>query len=192
MHPLARPLASFAAAALAVLTPGLALADGPLDDTPAFSISTVAKPAEMGVSLSNRIGLTSEKVGGWGVIGFDRTGRHVDGNNSTNQVLQLGVGGRYLFSAPERANAAPYVYAQAVTNRRTANTDNDEMDDLIDDVQRYSLFAGFGGEVALTGALSISAELGLQHDVTNFDQDDVRLMSIHTHLDSGLAINVYF
>jgi|GEM_PF-5600576 len=179
-----------AAASLAL--PAVALAEGPLDDTPAFSISAVAKPSLEGVNFSNRIGLSAESFGGWAVVGFDRSGRHINGDNSTRQAIQAGLGGRYLFSTPERSAAAPYIYVQGVTDRRSAQSDRDEVDDLVSDVKRYSLFAGFGGEVAITPALSLAAEIGFQHDVQDYEEREVRLMSIHTHLDTGLVLNAYF
>jgi len=189
-----RSIPQFARVSGLVLTltvPAAALAEGPLDDAPAFSISAVARPADTGTDFSNRIGMTTERFGAWGVLGFDRTGRHVDGNNSTTQAIQLGVGGRYLLATPAKATAAPYVYGQTTTNRNTSDTDRDAMDDLASDINRYSLFAGFGGEVAITGALTVAAEIGIQHDVVDYDKE-VRLMSIHTHLDTGLLLNVYF
>lgn len=189
---------SSAAAALALvgstlLAPAEAVAaDGPLDETPAFSLSAVAKPGAEGVAFSNRVGLTFDSVGLYAMVGFDRRGAHNNGDNVTGQRIDAGIGGRYLFSQPERAAAAPYVYAQATTDRRSSDTDVDALDDFTSDQKRYSLAAGFGGEVALTPALTIAAELGLAHDVQNYEDGDFRRMTIHTHLDTGLSINVYF
>jgi hypothetical protein len=191
MHRSVPQLASVSGLILTLALPGVALAEGPLDDSPAFAISAVVRPSDTGTDFSNRIGMTTESFGAWGVLGFDRTGRHVDGNNSTAQSIQLGVGGRYLLRAPAKATAAPYIYGQAMTNRNSAASDREAMDDLASDINRYSLFAGFGGEVAITGALTVAAEIGLQHDVVDYE-NDVRLMSIHTHLDTGLLLNVYF
>jgi len=178
--------------ALALTIPGIAAAEGPLSDGPAVSVSAVAKPSAVGAGFSNRIGMSTESYGGWLTLGYDRSGRHMNGENTTQQTINLGVGGRYLFSAPEKTTAAPYVYAQALTNRASADTGADFRDDLASDLKRYSLFAGFGGEVAVTQALSLSAELGLRHDVMDYDENKIRFMTIHTYVDTGILVNVYF
>ena len=187
-----RTFVSLTGAALALTLPSVSLADGPLDDGLAFSVSAVAKPNANGTAFSNRIGATTESFGGWLSLGFDRTGRHMMGTNSTQQTLNLGLGGRYLFATPGKAKAAPYAYGQALTNRASADSGSDVRDELASDIKRYSLQAGFGGEVAITKGLTVAAELGLQHDVVDYDEKDVRLMSIHTHLDTGILVNVYF
>ena len=50
----------------------------------------------------------------------------------------------------------------------------------------------FGGEVAINKGLSLSAEVGLNHDVLNYDENDTRFMTIRTAVESGFAANVYF
>ncbi len=190
--------AALVAAAVPVVLalPSDALAEGPLDDGPKVHLSAVAKPGAAGVGFSNRIGYTTESVGGFLLLGFDRVGQHSNGTNTTGKTIDIGVGGRFLFAPPGKAKPAPYVYAHANTKRASADLGDskgqDAAEDVVSDTKRYSLAAGFGGEVAFSQAFSLSVEAGLKHDVMDYEDGDFRQMTIHTSLDTGLALNVYF
>jgi hypothetical protein len=190
------------------ILPATALAEGPLDDGLRFHVSGVFKSTTAGLSaggrgpgsfggpgspvLSNRIGLSTGSFGGWTTLGFSRSGVHIDGQNTTAQTIDVGLGGRYLMKEPGKAKPAPYIYGQAVTKRASADTDSDDLNDLLKDFNRYSLSLGFGGEVALSKGMSLSAEVGLNHDVVSYDEKDARFMAIQTTIESGIAANVYF
>ena len=185
-----------------------ALAEGPLDDGPRFHLSGVVKGSSSGLTpsrrgagsfggptgptISNRLGVTTGKVGGWATLGFSRNGMHIDGENITARTVDIGLGSRYLFREPGKARPAPYIYGQGVLKRAAADTDNADLNAAIQDFSRYSLGAGFGGEVAIHKGLSLSAEVGLNHDVLNYDENDTRFMTIRTAVESGFAANVYF
>lgn len=185
-----------------------ALADGPLDDGARFHLSGVVKGSSSGLTpsrrgagsfggptgptISNRVGVTTGKVGGWATLGFSRSGAHIDGENITARTVDIGLGSRYLFREPGKAKPAPYIYGQGVLKRAAADTDNADLNAAIQDFSRYSLGAGFGGEVAIHKGLSLSAEVGLNHDVLSYDENDTRFMTIRTAVESGFAANVYF
>ena len=190
------------------ILPSAALAEGPLDDGSRFHVSGVFKSTAAAMSaggrgpgsfggpgspvLSNRIGLSTGSFGGWTTLGFSRSGVHIDGENITAQTIDVGLGGRYLFKEPGKAQPAPYIYGQAVTKRASADTDDEDLNKALQDFSRYALSAGFGGEVALSKGLSLAAEVGLNHGVVNYDENNVRFMAIQTTIESGIAANVYF
>lgn len=191
-----------------LITSASAQADGPLDDGPRFHVSGVIKGSSAGPTLSrrgpgslggptgpaisNRVGVTTGKVGGWATLGFSRSGAHIDGENITGRTVDIGLGSRFLFREPGKAKPAPYIYGQGVLKRAAVDTDNADLNAAIQDFNRYSLGLGFGGEVAINKGLSLSAEVGLNHDVLNYDEEGNRFMTIRTAVESGFAANVYF
>ncbi|HCH63032.1 MAG: hypothetical protein CL927_11070 [Deltaproteobacteria bacterium] len=190
-----------------IVAPTTALADGPLDDGLRFHLSGVLKSSATGMStrggpggsfggptspaVSNRIGISTGRVGGWTTLGFSRSGVHLDGNNTTARTIDIGLGTRYLFREPGKAKPAPYIYGQGVLKRAAADTDSADLNRAVQDFGRYSLSLGAGGEVAISKGLSLSAEVGLSHDVVNYDEGG-RFMAIRTAVESGFAANVYF
>ena len=190
-----------------VVVPAPAHAEGPLDDGLRFHLSGVLKSSATGMStrrgpggsfggptspvVSNRLGISTGRVGGWTTLGFSRSGVHLDGNNTTARTIDIGVGSRYLFRTPGKAKPAPYIYGQGILKRAAADTDSADLNSAVQDFSRYSLSLGLGGEVAISKGLSLSAEVGLSHDVVNYNEGS-RFMAIRTAVESGFAANVYF
>jgi hypothetical protein len=177
--------------------PTAAMAESPLADAPAFTMSvgagsSLASLDVPGASLNNRLGITFSK---WVLFAsVDRVSGNLnnDGDVFGASLTTAGIGGRWYLKPLRVKKATPYIMAQAFTVVPMLNTGEDAVDDAASNVQSYGIAPAYGGEYALSDSASLSGEIGLSIWRGAYEEGDAKVEATVSAITSSMFLNFYF